>query len=101
MEERNEQLNIFDTEETEQNEQSEQKHTPTVLPPAAIQVKDNTLTSFAFYDYYASILAALSDDEAGRMAKCVCGYMFTDNADLSLSTDKERYYWATSWTNFV
>ena len=105
MEERNEQLNIFDTEQAEQNVQSEQKYTPTVsppvAPPVAIQVKDNALTSFAFYDYYASILAALSDDEAGRMAECMCGYMFTDNAALSLHTDKERYYWGNILKNTV
>ena len=97
MEERNEQLNIFDTEQAEQNVQSDKEYTPTVSqpasPPVAIQVKDNALTSFAFYDYYASILAALSDEEAGRMAESMCAYMFTDSADLSLPTDKERYYW--------
>lgn len=84
MEELKEQNNTFEGEQTLMS---------TLSQYAASLAKDNEITSFAFYDYYSLILDALSDDEAGRISKNMCKYMFTENPEIISSTDKERYYW--------
>ena len=51
------------------------------------------IKQFQFYDFYAEILNGLNDESAGRIAKQMCEYMFTDNAVADIKDDKERFYW--------
>lgn len=51
------------------------------------------LEKFPFYDYYADVLKKLTDEEAGRMAKRICEYMFTDQPVAEISAGRERFYW--------
>ena len=51
------------------------------------------IKQFQFYDFYAEILNGLNDESAGRIARLMCEYMFTDNAVAEIKDDKERFYW--------
>lgn len=51
------------------------------------------IKQFQFYDFYAEILNGLNDESAGRIARLMCKYMFTDNAVVDIKDDKERFYW--------
>ena len=51
------------------------------------------IKQFQFYDFYAGILNGLTDESAGRIARLMCEYMFTDNAVADVKDDKERFYW--------
>ena len=51
------------------------------------------IKQFQFYDFYAEILSGLNDEEAGRIARHICEYMFTDNIVADVKDDKERFYW--------
>ena len=51
------------------------------------------IKQFQFYDFYAEILNGLNDESAGRIARLMCEYMFTDNAVAEIKGDKERFYW--------
>ena len=51
------------------------------------------IKQFPFYDFYAEILNGLKDEEAGRMAKRMCEYMFSKPPPAELTDDKERFYW--------
>ena len=51
------------------------------------------IKQFQFYDFYAEILNGLNDESAGRIARLMCEYMFTDNAVAGIKDDKERFYW--------
>ncbi|MBR1675710.1 MAG: hypothetical protein IJ706_00150 [Clostridia bacterium] len=51
------------------------------------------IKQFQFYDFYAEILNGLNDEGAGRMARLICEYMFTDNSEIDVKDDKERFYW--------
>ena len=48
---------------------------------------------FPFYDFYAEILRGLTDEEAGRMTKRMCAYMFTHDPVVEIKDAKERFYW--------
>ena len=48
---------------------------------------------FPFYDFYAEILRGLTDEEAGRMTKRICAYMFTHDPVAEITDAKERFYW--------
>ena len=48
---------------------------------------------FPFYDFYAEILRGLTDEEAGRMTKRMCAYMFTPDPVVDITDAKERFYW--------
>ena len=51
------------------------------------------IKQFQFYDFYAEILSGLNDESAGRIARLMCEYMFTDYAVAEIKDDKERFYW--------
>ena len=51
------------------------------------------IKQFLFYDFYAEILCALKDEEAGRLAKRMCAYLFSTEPLPELSDSKERFYW--------
>ena len=51
------------------------------------------IKQFQFYDFYAEILNGLTDESAGRIARLMCEYMFTDNPVAEIKDDKERFYW--------
>ena len=51
------------------------------------------IKQFQFYDFYAEILNGLNDKSAGRIARLMCEYMFTDTAVAEIKDDKERFYW--------
>ena len=51
------------------------------------------IKQFQFYDFYAEILNGLTDESAGRIARLMCEYMFTDNPVADVKDDKERFYW--------
>lgn len=56
-------------------------------------MEEKQLSQFTFYDFYAEILNGLKDEEAGRMARRICEYMFTDSIASLPVDDKERFYW--------
>lgn len=51
------------------------------------------IKQFPFYDFYAEILNGLKDEEAGRMAKRMCKYMFLQELPEEITDGKERFYW--------
>ena len=51
------------------------------------------IKQFPFYDFYAEILCALKDEEAGCLAKRMCAYLFSTEPIPELSDSKERFYW--------
>ena len=51
------------------------------------------IKQFQFYDFYTEILNGLNDESAGRIARLICDYMFTDNIVADVKDDKERFYW--------
>ena len=51
------------------------------------------IKQFPFYDFYAEILSGLKDEEAGRMAKRMCKYMFSQEPPEEITDGKERFYW--------
>ena len=56
-------------------------------------MEERQINQFPFYDFYAEILKGLTDEEAGRMAKRMCEYMFTDSPVAEITDGKERFYW--------
>ena len=56
-------------------------------------MEERQINQFPFYDFYAEILNGLTDEEAGRMAKKMCEYMFTDSPVAEITDGKERFYW--------
>ena len=56
-------------------------------------MEERQINQFPFYDFYAEILNGLTDEEAGRMAKRMCEYMFTDSPVAEITDGKERFYW--------
>lgn len=44
-------------------------------------MEDKRLKQFTFYDLYYEALKGLSDEAAGRMAKNICRFMFTNEGD--------------------
>ena len=51
------------------------------------------IKQFPFYDFYAQILCALKDEEAGRLTKRMCAYMFSTEPLADIEDSKERFYW--------
>ena len=51
------------------------------------------IKQFPFYDFYAQILCALKDEEAGRLTKRMCAYMFSNEPLADIEDNKERFYW--------
>ena len=51
------------------------------------------IKQFPFYDFYAQILCALKDEEAGRLTKRMCAYMFSSETLTDIEDNKERFYW--------
>ena len=51
------------------------------------------IKQFPFYDFYAQILCALKDEEAGRLTKRMCAYMFSSEPLTDIEDSKERFYW--------
>lgn len=56
-------------------------------------MEERQINQFPFYDFYAEILNGLTDEEAGRMAKRMCAFMFTDEPVPEITDGKERFYW--------
>ena len=56
-------------------------------------MEERQINQFPFYDFYAEILNGLTDEEAGRMAKRMCAFMFTDEPVAEITDGKERFYW--------
>ena len=51
------------------------------------------IKQFPFYDFYAEILSGITDEEAGRMAKRMCKYIFSQEPPEEITDGKERFYW--------
>ena len=51
------------------------------------------IKQFPFYDFYAQILCALKDEEAGRLTKRMCTYMFSNEPLTDIEDSKERFCW--------
>ena len=51
------------------------------------------IKQFPFYDFYAQILCTLKDEEAGRLTKRMCAYMFSSETLTDIEDNKERFYW--------
>ncbi|MBE6529023.1 MAG: hypothetical protein E7680_00245 [Ruminococcaceae bacterium] len=51
------------------------------------------IKQFPFYDFYAQILCTLKDEEAGRLTKRMCAYMFSFETLTDIEDNKERFYW--------
>ena len=51
------------------------------------------IEQFPFYDFYAQILCALKDEEAGRLTKRMCEFMFSSEPLADIEDNKERFYW--------
>lgn len=56
-------------------------------------MEERQINQFPFYDFYAEILNGLTDEEAGRMAKRMCAFMFTDEPVAEITDGKERFFW--------
>ena len=55
------------------------------------------IKQFPFYDFYAEILNGLNDESAGRIARLMCEYMFTDNAVAEIKDDKNEVFSRNEW----
>ena len=51
------------------------------------------MEQFTFYDIYADVIDQLSDDEAGRFVKRLCGYSVLEQEDKPSKNETENCFW--------
>ena len=52
------------------------------------------MEQFTFYELYADILQSMDDVSAGKLASCICAYVFEDREPAEELSDKENFYWS-------
>ena len=57
-------------------------------------MEEKRLKQFTFYDLYYEALKGLPDEVAGRMAKNICRFMFTNEEIPEPQDDKENFFWS-------
>lgn len=57
-------------------------------------MEDKRLKQFTFYDLYYEALKGLPDEAAGRMAKNICRFMFTNEEIPEPQDDRENFFWS-------
>ena len=57
-------------------------------------MEEKRLKQFTFYDLYYESLKGLSDESAGRMAKNICRFMFTNEEIQEPQDDRENFFWS-------
>ena len=55
-------------------------------------MEEKRLKQFTFYDLYYEALKGLSDEEAGRMTKNICRFMFTNEEIPEPQDDRENFF---------
>lgn len=55
---------------------------------------EKRLKQFTFYDLYYEALKGLPDEAAGRTAKNICRFMFTNEEIPEPQDDKENFFWS-------
>lgn len=58
-------------------------------------MEEKNLKQFTFYDLYYDALKGLSDEAAGRTAKNICLFMFTDETVTVPQDNKENFFWSS------
>ena len=58
-------------------------------------MEEKRLKQFTFYDLYYEALKELPDEVAGRMAKNICRFMFTNEEIPEPQDDKENFFWSS------
>ena len=58
-------------------------------------MEEKRLKQFTFYDLYYEALKGLPDEVAGRTAKNICTFMFTDETVTAPQNDKENFFWSS------
>ena len=56
-------------------------------------MENKQLKQFTVYDLYAELMDVLSDEERGKLLRCMCEYMFTDGEQKELTNKKLIYLW--------
>lgn len=57
-------------------------------------MEDKRLKQFTFYDLYYEALKGLPDEAAGKMAKNICRFMFTNDEIPEPQDDRENFFWS-------
>ena len=57
-------------------------------------MEEKRLKQFTFYDLYYEALKGLSDEAAGRTAKNICRFMFTNENIPEPQDDRENFFWS-------
>lgn len=57
-------------------------------------MEEKRLKQFTFYDLYYESLKGLPDEAAGRMAKNICRFMFTNEEIPEPQDDRENFFWS-------
>lgn len=57
-------------------------------------MEEKRLKQFTFYDLYYESLKGLSDEAAGRMAKNICKFMFSNETIPEPQDDRENFFWS-------
>ena len=57
-------------------------------------MEEKRLKQFTFYDLYYEVLKGLPDESAGRMAKNICKFMFTNEEIPEPQDDRENFFWS-------
>ena len=57
-------------------------------------MEEKRLKQFTFYDLYYEALKGLPDEVAGRMAKNICRFMFTNEEVPEPQDDRENFFWS-------
>lgn len=57
-------------------------------------MEEKRLKQFTFYNLYYEALKGLPDEVAGRMAKNICRFMFTNEEIPEPQDDKENFFWS-------
>lgn len=57
-------------------------------------MKEKRLKQFTFYDLYYEALKGLPNEAAGRMAKNICRFMFTNEEIPEPQDDREDFFWS-------
>ena len=57
-------------------------------------MEEKRLKQFTFYDLYYEALKGLPDEAAGRTAKNICRFMFTNENIPEPQDDRENFFWS-------
>lgn len=57
-------------------------------------MEQKQLKQFTFYDLYWDLMRQSNDASAGRLARNICRYMFTDEEIIEPQDDRENFFWS-------